>query len=186
MKPPKEQKPPLKWERLTVQQSRRRLWIPAVSAIPLALYTVREIDKHHILGTVFFSMLTFLQFISFPIRWRQHQLIKNGAEIYTQSQPTTHVPVVLSILVTGALTALVAVASIGSFFLFRSAIMTLTVMTVFCGINFFLWLLVAFLWYRCLVPAKIVPEQLHAVPQEGVWPPAPLVNKTEGNGVDDI
>ena len=67
MKPPKEQKPPLKWERLTVQQSRRRLWIPAVSAIPLALYTVHAHNNHHVFRAAFFIVLVGYGFLHFTV-----------------------------------------------------------------------------------------------------------------------
>ena len=66
MKPPKEQKPPLKWERLTVQQSRGRLLMPAALGVPLALYAVREFDNHHVFRAVFFIVLACIHIISFP------------------------------------------------------------------------------------------------------------------------
>ena len=67
MKPPKEQKPPLKWERLTVQQSRRRLLMPAALGVPLALYAVREFDNHHVFRAVFFIVLVGYGFLHFTV-----------------------------------------------------------------------------------------------------------------------
>ncbi len=107
-------------------------------------------------------------------------------EVFAQAQPTEQVPFALSITVTTVLTVLAATASSGSFFLFHTAIMTLMGMMFFCGVNFFLWLMVAFLWYRCLTPAKAVLEPVHTPAQDGVWPPAPLVNETEGKEIDSV
>jgi len=183
MKPPKEQKP-LKLERLTIQQSGSRLWIQALATGGLGLYAIQELISQRWLLGALISVFALMQAIGLPALWRQHHLVKSGAEIFAQAQPTEQVSLVLSIIVTGTLTLLVAIASIGSFFLFRTAIMTLTGMMVFCGVNFFLWLMVAFLWYRCFTPAKAVPAPVHTITQEGVWPPAPLVNKTEGDEVD--
>jgi len=66
MKPPKEQKPSSKLEHLTVEQSRRRLLMPAALAVPLALYAVRQLDNHHVFRAAFFIVLACIQLISFP------------------------------------------------------------------------------------------------------------------------
>ena len=181
MKPPSEQKPPLKLERLTVQQSGRGLWIQALAAGGLSLYAIDELSSHHWLLATLVSVFALMQAIGLPSLWRQHQHVKSGAEIYSQAQPTKQVSLALSIIATGTLTALAAVASIGSFFIFRNAIMTFTGMMVFCGVNFFLWLMVAFLWYRCFTPAEAVLEPVQITKQEGVWPPAPLSNEPKGD-----
>ena len=170
-----------KLERLTVQQSGSRLWFQALATSGLSLYAIEELVSHHWLLGSLVSVFALMQTIGLPALWRQHQRVKDGAEIYSQAQPTEQVSLALSVIVTTALTILAATASGGSFFLFLAAIMTLTGMMIFCGVNFFLWLMVAFLWYRCLTPAKALTAPVQTITQEGVWPPAPLSNEPKGD-----
>ena len=183
MKPPKEQNPPPKLERYTAQQSGSRLWITPAIAFAVTLYALRELLNHHwLFGSALSFVAVFRRLAFLPYGGSTNR--KNGVEIYALVQPTaqaTQVPIFLAILVTGAFTLFVAVASIGSFLLFRTLIVTVTGMMIFCSVNLFLWLMVAFLWYRCLTPVKTVPEPVHTIAQEGVWPPSPLSNEPKGD-----
>lgn len=145
MKPPQEKLLP-KRERLTESQSGLLLWTSIVLALGFDLSAVQAWYSRHWLIAALLIALAVFQTLNLFAHWRLHNRVVSGAKIYTKVQSTTQVPVALSIFVTGSMTVLAAVASIGSFFLFRSAIMTLIGMMVFCSVNFFLWLLVAFLW----------------------------------------